>query len=55
MNSSPRLFAGNPAEILLGLYVVLPVGIAVVLSTVGLLLEVLAKPEVFQADSTSVA
>ena len=49
------LFAGNPAEILLGLYVVLPVGIAVVLSTVGLLLEVLAKPEVFQEDSTSVA
>jgi len=49
------LFAGNPAEILLGLYVVLPVGIAVVLSTVGLLLEVLAKPEVFQEDSTSVS
>ena len=49
------LFAGNLAEILLGLYVVLPVGIAVVLSTVGLLLEVLAKPEVFQEDSTSVA
>ena len=48
------LFDGNPAEVLLGLYVVVPFGIAVVLSTVGLLLEVLVKPDVLQADSTSV-
>ena len=48
------LFQGNPAEVLLGLYVVLPVGIAVVFSTVGLSLEVLAKPSLYQSDPSSV-
>ena len=48
------LFQGNPAEVLLGLYVVLPVGIAVVFSTVGLSLEVLVKPSLYQSDPSSV-
>lgn len=49
------LFQGNPAEVLLGLYVVLPVGIAVLFSVVGLSLEILAKPSAYQSDRSSVA
>jgi hypothetical protein len=48
------LFEGSPAEILLGLYVVVPFAMAVVLSTVGLALEVLVKPVSYQADPTSI-
>ena len=48
------LFQGNPAEVLLGLYVIVPFGIAVVFSTVGLSLEVLAKPSLYQSDPSSV-
>ena len=48
------LFEGNPAEILLGLYVVVPFAMAVVLSTVGLVLEALVKPVSYQADPTSI-
>jgi len=45
------LFSGNPAEILLGLYVVVPFAIGAVLSTVGLVLEVVAKPSEGRQDS----
>jgi len=44
------LFAGNPAEVLLGLYVVVPVAVGVLFSTIGLVLEVLAKPQGEQPD-----
>ncbi len=38
------LFTGNPAEILLGLYVVVPFALGAIFSTVGLVIEVVAKP-----------
>lgn len=38
------LFGGNPAEILLGLYVVVPFALSIVFSTIGLLLELVTRP-----------
>lgn len=49
------LFEGNAAEVLLGLYVVVPLAVAVVLSTIGLVIEAVAKPVVSQSQSRSAA
>jgi hypothetical protein len=45
------LFSGNPAEVLLGLYVVIPVALAALFSAIGLVLEFVAKPSAVQQDS----
>ena len=45
------LFSGNPAEVLLGLYVVIPVALAALFSAIGLALEFVAKPSAGQQDS----
>jgi putative peptide zinc metalloprotease protein len=44
------LFAGNPAEILLGLYVVVPVALAALFSAIGLALEFVSKPTAAEHD-----
>lgn len=47
------LLGGSIAEILLGLYVVVPVAIAALLSMIGLALELIAKPTAAEHDCSS--
>jgi putative peptide zinc metalloprotease protein len=45
------LFAGNPAEILLGLYVIVPVALAALFSGIGLSFEFITKPAAVEHDN----
>jgi hypothetical protein len=47
------LFDGNPAEVLLGLYVVVPFALALLFSIVGLIGEMVAAPSAAQPHANS--
>jgi hypothetical protein len=49
------LLGGNPVEMLLGLYVVVPVALAALFSAVGLAVEFAAKPTVVEQDHEQTA
>jgi hypothetical protein len=47
------LLGGNLAEILLGLYVIVPVALAALFSTIGLAVELVTKPTAVKHDQTN--